>query len=60
MYEIQKNYGEIMDFEQDNTIHKLKLLFVLDKMEIPLTENNIIDIPCVLHNDTTHELVYLS
>ena len=50
MYEIQKNYGEIMDFEQDNTIHKLKLLFVLDKMEIPLTENNIIDI-CTSSNN---------
>jgi len=33
-----------MDFEQDNTIHKLKLLFVLEKLEIPLTENNIIDV----------------
>lgn len=39
-----------MDFEQDNTIHKLKLLFVLDKMEIPLTENNIIDI-CTSSNN---------
>jgi hypothetical protein len=33
-----------MEFEQDNTIEKIKLLFVLEKMEIPLTENNIIDI----------------
>ena len=33
-----------MEFEQDNTIQKLKLLFVLEKMEIPLTENNIIDL----------------
>ena len=39
-----------MDFEQENTISKLKLLFVLDKMEIPLTENNIIDI-CTSSND---------
>lgn len=34
-----------MEFEQqDTTIQKLKLLFVLEKMEIPLTENNIIEI----------------
>ena len=39
-----------MNFEQDNTIQKLKLLFVLDKMEIPLTENNIIDI-CTSSNN---------
>ena len=39
-----------MDFEQDNTIQKLKLLFLLDKMEIPLTENNIIDI-CTSSNN---------
>lgn len=39
-----------MDFEQENTISKLKLLFVLDKMEIPLTENNIIDI-CTSSNN---------
>ena len=39
-----------MNFEQDNTISKLKLLFVLDKMEIPLTENNIIDI-CTSSNN---------
>lgn len=39
-----------MDFEQDNTIQKLKLLFVLEKMEIPLTENNIIDI-CTSSNN---------
>lgn len=42
--------GETMDFEQENTISKLKLLFVLDKMEIPLTENNIIDI-CTSSNN---------
>lgn len=39
-----------MEFEQDNTIQKLKLLFLLDKMEIPLTENNIVDI-CTSSND---------
>ena len=39
-----------MDFEQDNTIQKLKLLFILEKMEIPLTENNIIDL-CTSSND---------
>ena len=39
-----------MEFEQDNTIHKLKLLFILEKMEIPLTENNIIDL-CTSSND---------
>lgn len=39
-----------MDFEQDTTIQKLKLLFVLEKMEIPLTENNIIDI-CTSSNN---------
>ena len=33
-----------LEYTQDNTINKLKLLFLLDKMEIPLTENNIIDI----------------
>ena len=43
-------FGENMDFEQENTISKLKLLFVLDKMEIPLTENNIIDI-CTSSNN---------
>lgn len=39
-----------MEFEQDNTIQKLKLLFVLEKMEIPLTENNIIDL-CTSSNN---------
>lgn len=39
-----------MDYsQQDNTINKLKLLFLLDKMELPLTENNIIDI-CTSRN----------
>jgi len=33
-----------MEHVQDNTINKIKLLFVLDKMEIPLTETNILDI----------------
>jgi len=33
-----------MKLEHDNTIHKIKLLFVLEKMEIPLTENNLLDI----------------
>lgn len=33
-----------MNFNQDDTIDKLKLLFIMDKMEIPLTENSIIDI----------------
>lgn len=39
-----------MEFEQDNTIQKIKLLFVLEKLEIPLTENNIIDI-CTSSNN---------
>lgn len=39
-----------MEFVQDNTIQKIKLLFVLEKMEIPLTENNIIDI-CTASNN---------
>ncbi len=39
-----------MEFEQDNTVQKLKLLFLLEKMEIPLTENNIVDI-CTSRND---------
>jgi predicted transcriptional regulator len=33
-----------MDFVADSTVNKLILLFVMDKMEIPLTENSIIDI----------------
>ncbi len=33
-----------MEFALDSTVNKLKLLFLLDKMEIPLTENSIIDI----------------
>ncbi len=39
-----------MEFEQDNTIQKIKLLFLLERMEIPLTENNIIDI-CTSRNN---------
>ncbi|MDR0850505.1 MAG: DUF4364 family protein [Christensenellaceae bacterium] len=38
-----------MDFVPDSTVNKLILLFVLDKMEIPLTENSIIDI-CTSRN----------
>ena len=40
----------VLEYTQDNTINKLKLLFLLDKMEIPLTENNIIDI-CTSRNN---------
>ena len=36
-------------FVPDNTINKLILLFVMDKMEIPLTEDSIIDI-CTSRN----------
>ncbi|HBP43837.1 MAG TPA: hypothetical protein DD621_04130, partial [Clostridiales bacterium] len=39
-----------LEYTQDSTINKLKLLFLLDKMEIPLTENNIIDI-CTSRNN---------
>lgn len=39
-----------MDFVQDNTIQKIKLLFLLERLEIPLTENNLIDI-CTSSND---------
>lgn len=38
-----------MDFVADSMVNKLILLFVLDKMEIPLTENSIIDI-CTSRN----------
>lgn len=38
-----------MDFQQDNTIQKIKLLYLLEQMEIPLTENNLIDI-CTSRN----------
>lgn len=33
-----------MDFVPDDTVNKLILLYVLDKMEIPLTENSILEI----------------
>ncbi len=33
-----------MDFVADTTVNKLILLYVLDKMEIPLTENSILEI----------------
>lgn len=39
-----------MEFTPDATVNKLTLLFVLDKMEIPLTENSIIDI-CTSRNN---------
>ena len=39
-----------MEFSQDSTVSKLTLLFILEKMEIPLTENSIIDI-CTSRND---------
>ncbi len=38
-----------MEFTPDETVNKLILLFVLDKMEIMLTENSIIDI-CTSRN----------
>lgn len=39
-----------MDIILDDTVKKLILLFVLDRMEIPLTEDSIIDI-CTSRND---------
>ena len=39
-----------MEVVQDKTIQKIKLLYVLEKMEIPLTENNLIDI-CTSSNN---------
>lgn len=36
--------------QEKNTVNKLKLLFLLEKMELPLTENNIIDI-CTSRNE---------
>ncbi len=39
-----------MDFIPDSTVKKLILLFVLDRIEIPLTESSIIDI-CTGRND---------
>jgi len=37
------------DFVADNMVNKLILLFVLEKMEIPLTENSLLDI-CTSRN----------
>lgn len=42
-------YEEIMDFVADNTVNKLILLYVLDKMDIPLTETSILEI-CTSQN----------
>ena len=39
-----------MEFVADSTVKKLILLFVLDKIEIPLTENSIIEV-CTSRND---------
>lgn len=39
-----------MDTIRDETVRKLTFLYVLDKMEIPLTENSIIEI-CTSRND---------
>lgn len=39
-----------MNFFQDSTISKLIMLFVMEKMEMPLTERSIIDI-CTTQND---------
>jgi len=39
-----------MNFSQDSTISKLIMLFVFEKMEMPLTERSIIDI-CTSQND---------
>ena len=39
-----------MNFKLDSTTYKLILLYVLDKMEIPLTENSILEI-CSSQND---------
>ena len=39
-----------MDFIPDSTVKKLILLFVLDRIEIPLTENSIMDI-CTSRNN---------
>lgn len=47
MREKNKNNKE---YQLDNTVNKLVLLFVMEKMEIPLTENSIMDI-CTSRND---------
>ena len=38
----------------DNTQNKLLLLFVFDKMEIPLSENTLIDLCCQTNNWITY------
>jgi len=50
-----------MEFIQDKTIQKIKLLFVLEKMEIPLTETNLIDICSVIDicNSIDNKFSYL-
>lgn len=62
---------EISDYNMDSTTSKLALLFMFDKMEIPLTENSVVEI-CTnrnnwikymdckegLHQLLTSELVY--
>jgi len=39
-----------MQFSGDNTLSKLILLFVFDKMEVPMSENTIIDMCCSTNN----------
>lgn len=39
-----------MHFSDDNTLSKLILLFVFDKMEVPISENTIIDMCCSTNN----------
>ena len=48
-----------MEIKLENTIEKLKLLFVLEKMEIPLTETNIIDILMDITRDDEEKFSYL-
>ena len=43
------DYRENETFERDQTVSKLILLWVVEKMEIPLTENSILDI-CTSRN----------
>ncbi|MBR2371406.1 MAG: DUF4364 family protein [Clostridia bacterium] len=38
----------------DNTQNKLLLLFVFDKMEIPLSEDTIVDLCCNTNNWITY------
>lgn len=44
------DYRENQTFERDQTTGKLILLWVMEKMEIPLTENSILDI-CTSRNN---------